>query len=77
MRQSLTERVVLSIRMEMLRQNIATAELAERLDKDYLWLHRRLKRVTPFLLEDVQRVADALNVPMTSLIHEAAAGATA
>jgi transcriptional regulator with XRE-family HTH domain len=73
MRQSLTERVVLSIRMEMLRQDIATAELAERLNKEYLWLHRRLKGITPFLLEDVQRVADALNVPMTSLIQEASA----
>jgi transcriptional regulator with XRE-family HTH domain len=68
MRQTLTERVVLAIKVEMLRQDLSTADLAGQLGESYLWLNRRLKRVTPFLLEDVQRVADALRVPLTHLI---------
>lgn len=69
MRQSLTERVALAIRVEMLRQGVTTTDLAERIGEQYLWLHRRLKGTTPFLLEDVNRIAEALNTPMSRLIE--------
>lgn len=68
MRQSLTERVALAIRVEMLRQKLTTTELAGRLDKQYLWLHRRLEGVTPFLLEDVEQIATALGLPLSQLL---------
>ena len=69
MRQSLTERVALAIRVEMLRQDVGTTELAERLGEQYLWLHRRLKGITPFYLEDINRIAVALNTPVARLIE--------
>jgi transcriptional regulator with XRE-family HTH domain len=70
MRQSLTERVVLAIRVEMVREGLTTTDLAERIGEQYLWLHRRLKGTTPFLLEDLQRIAEALRVPMSRLVGE-------
>lgn len=73
MRQSLTERVVLAIRVEMLRQNVSTPELAERIDKSYLWLQRRLNGTTPFLLEDINSISQALGLPLARLIESEAA----
>jgi hypothetical protein len=70
MRQSLTERVVMAIRIEMVRRGMKTSELAASIDEQYLWLQRRLTGVTPFLLEDVQRIAQALDVPLGSLLAE-------
>jgi hypothetical protein len=70
MQRSLSERVALAIRIEMLRQTISTSELAERLGQTYLWTHRRLKNETPFLLEDLPKFADALRVPMAQLLVE-------
>jgi transcriptional regulator with XRE-family HTH domain len=68
MRQSLTDRVALAIRVEMLRQDLSTTALAERMGEQYMWLHRRLKGITPFFLEDIPRIADALGVPLLDLI---------
>ncbi len=73
MRQSLTERVALAIRVELLRQNMSTTELAGRIDKTYLWLQRRLNGTTPFLLEEVNTIAAALNLPLSHLIESEAA----
>jgi len=70
MRQSLTERVVMAIRIEMVRRGMKTSELAASIDEQYLWLQRRLTGVTPFLLEDVQRIADALGIALTALVGE-------
>lgn len=70
MRQSLTERVALAIRVEMLRQKLTTTELAGRVGRQYLWLHRRLEGVTPFLLEDVEQIAKALGQPLSQLVEE-------
>jgi ribosome-binding protein aMBF1 (putative translation factor) len=70
MRQSLTERVALAIRVEMVRRGMKTSELATRIDESYIWLQRRLTKTTPFLLEDVQRIADALDLPLTALVGE-------
>lgn len=70
MRQSLTERVALAIRVEMVRRGMKTSALAARIDESYLWLQRRLTGQTPFYLEDVQRIADALEIPLTSLVGE-------
>jgi ribosome-binding protein aMBF1 (putative translation factor) len=70
MRQSLTERVALAIRVEMVRRGMKTSALAASIDESYLWLQRRLTGTTPFLLEDVQRIADALGVQLTHLVGE-------
>jgi transcriptional regulator with XRE-family HTH domain len=70
MRQSLTERVALAIRVEMVRRGMKTSELAARIGESYIWLQRRLTKTTPFLLEDVQRIADALELPLTALVGE-------
>lgn len=70
MRQSLTERVVMAIRIEMVRRGMKTSALAASIDEQYLWLQRRLTGATPFLLEDVQRIADALGVQLTDLVGE-------
>lgn len=73
MRQSLTERVALAIRVEMLRRNVSTTDLAGRIGKQYLWLHRRLTGATPFLLEDLNSIAEALDLPLSHLIDSEAA----
>lgn len=70
MRQSLTERVALAIRVEMVRRGMRTSALAASIDESYLWLQRRLTGQTPFLLEDVQRIADALDLPLVRLLDE-------
>ncbi len=70
MRQNLSERVALAIQIEMLRQNLSKSDLAAKLDETYLWVHRRIRRQTPFLLDDVQRFADALDVPLSQLITD-------
>lgn len=70
MRQSLTERVALAIRVEMVRRGMRTSALAASIGESYLWLQRRLTGQTPFLLEDVQRIADALGITLTALVGE-------
>lgn len=70
MRQSLTERVALAIRVEMVRRGMRTSALAASIDESYLWLQRRLTGQTPFYLEDVQRIADALEIPLSALVVE-------
>jgi transcriptional regulator with XRE-family HTH domain len=57
----------------MLRQNVSTPELAERIDKSYLWLQRRLNGTTPFLLEDINSISQALGLPLARLIESEAA----
>jgi hypothetical protein len=70
MSQTLSERVALAIQIEMLRQKMSTSDLAERIGQTYLWTHRRLRNLTPFLLEDVPRFAEALGIPLAQLLDE-------
>lgn len=68
MRQSLTERVVMAIKVEMVRKETSTARLAVAMGRDYRWLHRRLIGDAQFWLEDVALAAAALGVPVSKLI---------
>lgn len=74
MQQSLDERIAFAIQVEMLRQKTTTSQVAAVIGEQYLWLHRRLKGNTPFQLEDVERIAVALEVPVTQLVEDAVRG---
>lgn len=70
MRQSLNESVALAIRVEMVRKGLNTTGLARAVGESYLWLQRRLTGRTPFLLVDVEKIAEALDVTLRELLPE-------
>ena len=70
MRQSLSESVTLAIRVEMARKGLKTSGLAAAVGESYIWLQRRFTGATPFLLNDVQRIAEALDVSLKDLLPE-------
>lgn len=70
MQRTLTERVALALRIEMVRQGIGVRELAERLGHSDTWLHRRLNGTVPFDVPDLERLAQELRVPVSSFFVE-------
>jgi transcriptional regulator with XRE-family HTH domain len=65
MSQSLSERVSLAIRIEMVRQGLSVRELAERLGHPDTWLHRRLNGTTSIDVPDLERLSRELKVPVS------------
>ncbi len=70
MSQSLSERVALALRIEMVRQSIGVRELAERLGHTDTWLHRRLNGTTAFAVPELERLPSELKVPVTLFFVE-------
>lgn len=70
MSQSLSERVALAIRLEMVRQGLSVRELAERLDHNDTWLHRRLNGTTNIDVPDLEAIARELKVPVSRFFAE-------
>lgn len=56
-----------NVRAEMGRQRVSQAELVRRLGVNVMWLSRRLNDRVPLTVDDLVRIAAALNVPATSL----------
>jgi transcriptional regulator with XRE-family HTH domain len=75
MRQSLSESAKEALRVEMARQDIGTAKLAQQMGVTYLWLHRRLRGNTQMTVGDLERIADALGVPALKILGDRGAAA--
>lgn len=67
-RTSLTERVAEEIRAQMGRKRMSGARLAKQLGVSDMWVSYRLRGVQPIDLNDLERIADALGVPVIDLL---------
>ena len=58
------------VRVEAARQGISIREVARRMNVDQMWLSRRVKvnATTPITPEEVERMAEALDVPVERLV---------
>jgi transcriptional regulator with XRE-family HTH domain len=65
MSQSLSERVILAIRLEMVRQGLTVRELSERLGHAETWVHRRLNGTTRIDVRDLEALSTELRVPVS------------
>lgn len=61
----LQEHIAREIRVEMLRQGITQATLAAKLGTDQSIVSRKLTGKSPFTATDLERWAQALDVPVT------------
>ena len=73
---SLAQRVAAEIRAEMARQLLTQSELARRLGVIEMWLSRRLRGRQPLDLDELERIASVINVPVPELIERAGPGVT-
>lgn len=75
----LSERVASEIRAEMARRGITQSTLADRLGENQAWVSRRIASglgiKIPLDLNDVERIADVLNLPAGQLVERATTGA--
>lgn len=68
MAKTLQEVIAGEVRAELARQGLTQEELARRLDERQPWVSKRLTgRVTVDAI-DVERIADALGVPVTNFL---------
>lgn len=65
---TLSARVAEEIRVAMTRRRISGRQLAAQLGMSQTWLASRLNGVTPIDLNDLERIADILNVEVTDLL---------
>ena len=57
-----------NVRAELGRQNLFRVELVRRLGVNEMWLHRRLNDQVALSIDDLVRIAAALEVPVAALI---------
>lgn len=62
------QRVASEVRANMARQRISGSELARRIGVSQPYLHRRISGEIPFDIDDLARVAEALNVTIADLL---------
>ncbi|HEY1618262.1 MAG TPA: helix-turn-helix transcriptional regulator [Streptosporangiaceae bacterium] len=65
--QSFNEQLLTEIRAEMGRQRMSQRELCRRLDWPSSTGHRRLAGYSPLSAEDLHKIAQVLDVPITQL----------
>ena len=63
-----TERVAANIRAELARQGISQTDLANSLHKSQPTVSRRLLGRVPFSVDELDIIADLLDVPMAQLV---------
>lgn len=66
----LTDRVAAAIRAEMGWQGIRQSQLARQLGENDTWLSMRLRGLVPLNLNELERIADALDVEVTDLLTQ-------
>lgn len=66
--ESLVQRVALEVRVLLTRRQLRGADLAAALDVSPASISSKLNGRTPFSLEEVERIAEWLNVPLTDLL---------
>ncbi len=71
MSQNLAEFARGQIRAEMARQELTTTQLAARLGVSDMWVSRRLRGVTDLELTELERIADALSLPVGIFLERA------
>jgi len=64
----LRDTVATEVRAEMARQRLSQQALAERLGEKQWWVSKRLTRSIPFTIEDLERIATALEKPVAHFI---------
>jgi transcriptional regulator with XRE-family HTH domain len=69
----LRDTVSAEVRAEMARQRLSQQALAGRLGEKQWWVSKRLTRSIPFTIEDLERIAAALDKPVTHFLAERAA----
>lgn len=65
-----TERVAANVRAEMARQRKTQSALATALGRSQMFLSRRLGGQTPFDLDELDRIAAILDIPIERLLAE-------
>lgn len=65
---SLTEGLAAELRAELARRQLTYAELARRTDIGVGYVGIRMRGESPWTLEDLERVAHVLDLPLTTLI---------
>lgn len=70
---SFDARVAANVRAELARHQVRHRVLAEKIGRAPNWLSRRLNGDVAFTLGEISEVAEALGVPVTALLGEAAA----
>lgn len=61
---TLADHVAAQLRAEMGRQELTNEQLAARLGVSDMWVSRRKQQKTQISMADVERLAEALNVPV-------------
>lgn len=69
---SLSERVGMEIKVEMVRAGVSGRRLALRLGVSQSWISTRLNGTTPIDLNELERVADVLGIDGAELLRRAA-----
>lgn len=64
----LSDAVAKEIRIALIRADLKQAQLAERMGVSEMWVSRRLRGAQPIDLNDLQRFAEALGVPVSTLL---------
>lgn len=61
-----------NLRAELARRRMSGRELARRIHKPPMWTQRRLAGTLDITLDDLALICGALDIPMASVIEEAA-----
>lgn len=61
-----------NLRAELARRRMSGRELARRIHKPPMWIQRRLAGTLDITLDDLALICGALDIPMASVIEEAA-----
>jgi transcriptional regulator with XRE-family HTH domain len=73
MSQSLADFARGQIRAEMARQELTAGQLAARLGVSDMWVSRRLRGLTPIAVDELEQIANALNLPVSIFLERSAA----
>lgn len=73
MSESLADHVATQLRVEMARQAINALALAGRIGVSEMWVSRRMRGKTQVTMADLERIAVALDVPLTTFVPQSVA----
>jgi transcriptional regulator with XRE-family HTH domain len=73
MSQSLADFARGQIKAEMARRDLTTGQLAARLKVSDMWVSRRLRGITPIAVDELEQIANALNLPVAIFLERSAA----
>lgn len=65
---SLRQRVAAEVRAEMARRRVSQSELARRLGEGQPWVNRRVNGDVALDLDDLERISEALDAPITAFL---------